>query len=91
MLNVSSYEKREEGEKEGKIYYRYEFLVGDQEDGQGTFLSNATVEGYSVDHEVIKGGGSFMEVIKIAVTIREFFDKSIGRKVMLPVYEVLDQ
>ena len=88
LLNVNSYSKKEEGEKEERVYYRYEFLVGDQEDG--SFLSNAHVEGYTADHPVIKGGGSFMEVIKVSVVLREFFVKGQG-KVQKPVYEVLEQ
>lgn len=90
MLNVNVYEKKEEDEKEGKVLYRYEFLVGDQEDGSTGFISNAHVEGYTADHEVIKGGGSFMELITVAVQLRDFFVKGQG-KVQRPVYEVLPQ
>lgn len=90
LLNVNVYEKKEDNEKEGKVFYRYEFLVGDQEDGSTGFISNAHVEGYTADHEVINGGGSFMEVIKVSVQLREFFVKGQG-KVKIPVYEVLPQ
>lgn len=88
LLNVNRYEKKEEGEEIGKIYYRYEFLVGDQE--EGSFISNAHVESFTSEQEMIKGGGSFMELIKVSVTIREFFVKGEG-KVVRPMYEVLPQ
>lgn len=88
LLNVNKYEKKEEGEEVPKQYYRYEFLVGDQENGG--FISNAHVEACTSETELIKGGGSFMELIKVSVQIREFFVKGEG-KVVKPMYEVLPQ
>ena len=80
-------------EKEGKEYYKYVVLFGDEESKSGGgYLLNAQLVNIVSEKSVLKGG-SFMEVVPVAVSLKKIPKKVNGQVTfeLMATYELVPE
>lgn len=92
LLEVSSYQSKDDGAGEATDKFKYVFLVGDQK-GKGCFIENAHVESCVSDHILLNGDEKVFDEIDVAVTVKVFKQRINGvlQDVARPMYQVVDK
>lgn len=77
LLDVSTYQKKNE---EGDLvrYYKYTFLVGEQEDSS-SFITDPHVETYTSDRCLLCGDEKVFDQIEVKLCVTHFYQKLAGQ------------
>lgn len=77
LLGVSSYKSNKNKEQELRQYYKYTFLVGDQDEITGLFIE-PTVESCSSEEKLLPDKVELFQSIDIKLTLKKEYTKVNG-------------